>query len=340
VAKSKDKSKETPRLVVVLGFENVQLLDVAGPVQTFASANEMVCGTRGAPSHGAPYRIVVVSRRGGAVRSSSGLPVVTQPIAKAVGNRRIDTLILPGGAGVHDAAANKKIVDWIRRQVSTSRRIASVCTGAFLLAEAGVLSGRRATTHWKFCARLQQQYPDIQVDPDPIYLHNDRIWTSAGITAGIDLSLALVQEDFGRKLAMQVARHLVVFLNRPGGQSQFSAALEAQAVTADGNAPNAFAPLHDWIAENVAGDLRVERLAEQAGMSPRTFARIYAAKMGVTPARMVERIRVEAVRRSLAETKLPIKQIAASCGFGQEERLRRAFARQVGTTPVEYRQRF
>ena len=340
MAKSKDKSKETPRLVVVLGFENVQLLDVAGPVQTFASANEMVCGTRGAPSHGAPYRIVVVSRRGGAVRSSSGLPVVTQPIAKAVGNRRIDTLILPGGAGVHDAAANKKIVDWIRRQVSTSRRIASVCTGAFLLAEAGVLSGRRATTHWKFCARLQQQYPDIQVDPDPIYLHNDRIWTSAGITAGIDLSLALVQEDFGRKLAMQVARHLVVFLNRPGGQSQFSAALEAQAVTADGNAPNAFAPLHDWIAENVAGDLRVERLAEQAGMSPRTFARIYAAKMGVTPARMVERIRVEAVRRSLEETKLPIKQIAASCGFGQEERLRRAFARQVGTTPVEYRQRF
>jgi transcriptional regulator GlxA family with amidase domain len=340
VAKSKDTSKETPRLVVVLAFEGVQLLDVAGPVQTFASANEMVCGTRGAPSHGAPYHIVVVSRRGGAVRSSSGLPVVTQPIAKAVGNRRIDTLILPGGAGVHDAAANKKIVDWIRRQVSTSRRIASVCTGAFLLAEAGVLSGRRATTHWKFCARLQQQYPDLQVDPDPIYLHNDRIWTSAGITAGIDLSLALVQEDFGRKLAMQVARHLVVFLNRPGGQSQFSAALEAQAAAADGNAPNAFAPLHDWIAENVAGDLRVERLAEQAGMSPRTFARIYAAKMGVTPARMVERIRVEAVRRSLEETKLPIKQIAASCGFGQEERLRRAFARQVGTTPVEYRQRF
>jgi transcriptional regulator GlxA family with amidase domain len=327
-------------LVVVLAFENAQLLDVAGPVQTFASANEMACGTRGAPSHGAPYRIVVVSRRGGTIRTSSGLPLLTQPIAKAAGGARIDTLILPGGAGVHDAASDKRTIDWIRRQVSGARRIASVCTGAFLLAEAGVLSGLRATTHWKFCSRLQQEYPDIAVDPDPIYMRNGRIWTSAGVTSGIDLSLALVQEDLGRKVAMQVARHLVVFLNRPGGQSQFSAALEAQATAADGNAPNAFAPLHGWIAENIAGDLRVERLAEQAGMSPRTFARVYAATMGLTPARMVEKIRVEAVRRILEETDVPIKRIVAMCGFRQEERLRCAFARQVGTTPAEYRQRF
>ncbi len=334
------KSKDTPRLVVVLAFDNAQLLDVAGPVQTFASANEMVCGTRGAPSHGAPYRVVVVSRRGGAIRSTSGLSLMTQPIAKAVGRTRIDTLILPGGAGVHDAAKDKSTVDWIARQVSSARRIASVCTGAFLLAEAGALSGLRAATHWKFCSRLQQEYPGIAVDPDPIYIRNGRIWTSAGVTAGIDLSLALVQEDFGRKLAMQVARHLVVFLNRPGGQSQFSAALEAQAIAADGNAPNAFAPLHGWIAENVADDLRVERLAEQAGMSPRTFARIYAATMGLTPARMVEKIRIEAARRFLEETDVPIKRLAAMCGFRQEDRLRRAFARQVGTTPAEYRQRF
>ena len=160
------------------------------------------------------------------------------------------------------------------------------------------------------------------------------------MTAGIDLTLALIEEDLGRKLAMQVARQLVVFLHRPGGQSQFSAALEAQAAAADGNAPNHFAPLHGWIAENLSGDLRVERLAEQAGMSPRTFARVYAARMGVTPARMVEKIRVEAVRRRLEETDTPIKRIAAECGFGQEERLRRAFARQVGTTPAEYRARF
>jgi transcriptional regulator GlxA family with amidase domain len=215
-----------------------------------------------------------------------------------------------------------------------------VCTGAFLLAQTGLLTGRRATTHWKSCTRLQECYPDIQVDADPIYVREGRIWTSAGVTAGIDLSLALIEEDLGRKVAMQVARHLVVFLNRPGGQSQFSVALEAQAAAADGNAPNHFAPLHGWIAEHLADDLRVERLAEQAGMSPRTFARVYAGKMGVTPARMVEKIRVEAARRILEETDMPIKRVASECGFGQEDRLRRAFFRQVGTTPAEYRARF
>lgn len=329
-----------PRLIAVLAFDDVQLLDVAGPVQVFASANEVACGSRGAPSHGAPYRLAVVSRRGGPIRSSSGLPLVTEPIAKAVGGARIDTLILPGGPGVDRAAGDKNTVAWIRRQVSAARRVASVCTGAFLLAEAGALSGRAATTHWKFCVRLQHDYPDIKVDPDPIYVRDGRIWTSAGVTAGIDLSLALIQEDLGRKLAMAVARQLVVFLSRPGGQSQFSVPLEAQTAAADGNAPNHFEPLHDWIAENVGADLRVERLAERAGMSPRNFARVYAATMGMTPARMVEKIRVEAVRRSLEETDLPIKKIAAAHGFHQEERLRRAFARQVGTTPAEYRRRF
>lgn len=334
------RPKAKPRLVAVLAFENVQLLDVAGPVQAFASANELACGTRGAPGDGAPYRIAVVSRRGGAIGSSSGLPFLTRPMAGLAGAGGIDTLILPGGPGVHDAAKDKSGMAWIRRQIAIARRTASVCTGAFLLAETGALSGRAATTHWKFCDRLQQEYPQIKVDPDPIYLHDGPFWTSAGVTAGIDLSLALIEEDLGRKLAMQVARQLVVFLNRPGGQSQFSAPLAAQTAAAAGNAPNHFAPLHDWIAENVGADLRVERLAEEAGMSPRHFARIYAATIGVTPARMVERIRIEAVRRQLEETARPIKQIAAACGFRQEERLRRAFARQVGTTPAEYRRRF
>jgi transcriptional regulator GlxA family with amidase domain len=323
------------RLIVLLAFEGVQLLDVAGPVQTFASANEMA-----KEAHNTPYRIVVVSRRGGPLVTSAGLSLLTQPLAAATRKPSIDTLILPGGPGVHAALKDAPTVDWVRRQLSSARRIASVCTGAFLLAETGILNGRRATTHWKSCGRLQQQYPNVRVDPDPIYVQDERIWTSAGVTAGIDLSLALVEEDLGRKIAMQVARHLVVFLNRPGGQSQFSAPLEAQTVAADGNAPNHFAPLHGWIAENLTGDLRVERLAEQAGMSPRTFARIYAAKMGVTPARMVEKIRVEAVRRILEETEMPIKRIASACGFGQEDRLRRAFARQVGTTLAEYRERF
>lgn len=320
---------------MVLAFEGVQLLDVAGPVQTFASANEIA-----KDAGGAPYRIVVASRRGGPLSSSAGLPLLTEPVAGATRKMAIDTLIIPGGLGVHAALKDAPTLAWVRRQLSSAHRVASVCTGAFLLAETGILAGRRATTHWKWCGRLQKLYPHILVDPDPIYLREGRIWTSAGVTAGIDLSLALIEEDLGRKLAMQVARHLVVFLNRPGGQSQFSAPLEAQAIAADGNAPNHFAPLHGWIAGNLTGDLRVERLAEQAGMSPRTFARIYAAKMGITPARMVERIRIEAVRRSLEETDMPIKRIASACGFRQEDRLRRAFARQIGTTPAEYRQRF
>jgi transcriptional regulator GlxA family with amidase domain len=333
--RSKESQRLKPqRLIAVLAFEDVQLLDVAGPVQTFASANEMAKGA--APP---PYRILVVSRRGGLVCTSAGLPLLTEPLGRAIGKARIDTLIIPGGPGVHEALKDRWTINWVLKQFSTARRIASVCTGAFLLAETGLLKGRRATTHWKSCSLLQERYPDIVVDRDPIYVREGRIWTSAGVTAGIDLSLALVEEDVGRSLAMQVARNLVVFLNRPGGQSQFSASLEAQAAAADGNAPNHFAPLHGWIAEHLTGDLRVERLAEQAGMSPRTFARIYAAKMGVTPARMVEKIRVEAVRRILEESDTPIKRIAAACGFRKEDRLRRAFARQVGTTPAEYRAR-
>lgn len=329
-------AKREQRLIVMPAFERAQLLDVSGPVQAFASANEIVTEAGVEP----PYRIAVVSRRGGPICTSSGLPLVTQPAGRAVGKARIDTLIVPGGPGVHEALKDKHTVAWLQRQSADARRVASVCTGAFLLAEAGLLDGRRATTHWKSCGRLQERYPKIHVESDPIYVTDGKIWTSAGVTAGIDLALALVETDLGRSIAMQVARQLVVFLNRPGGQSQFSAPLEAQAAAADGNAPNHFAPLHGWIAEHLTGDLRVERLAEQAGMSPRTFARIYASTMGITPARMVEKIRIEAVRRILEESDIPIKRVAAECGFGQEERLRRAFARQVGTTPAEYRARF
>ncbi len=329
-------AKPKQRLIVVPAFDRAQLLDVSGPVQTFATANEIVAESGGEP----PYRIAVGSRRGGPICTSSGLPLVTQPTSKFSGTAQIDTLIVPGGPGVHEALKDKNTISWVRRNSAKARRVASVCTGAFLLAEAGLLDGRRATTHWKSCARLQENYPKIHVEHDPIYLTDGKIWTSAGVTAGIDLALALVEADLGRGIAMRVARQLVVFLNRPGGQSQFSAPLEAQAAAADGNAPNHFAPLHGWIAAHLTGDLRVERLAEQAGMSPRTFARVYAGSMGTTPARMVEKIRVEAVRRVLEETDMPIKRIAAECGFGQEERLRRAFARQVGTTPAEYRARF
>jgi transcriptional regulator GlxA family with amidase domain len=200
-------SLQSPHLIAVLAFEGVQLLDVAGPVQTFASANEI-----GSDGRGTPYRVVVVSRRGGAVCTSSGLPLVTRAISGGL-KGSIDTLLIPGGPGVHEALKDARLVAWVRRQSSSARRIASICTGAFLLAQTGLLAGRRATTHWKSCSRLQQSYPDIMVDPDPIYLHEGRIWTSAGVTAGIDLSLALVQEDLGRSVAMQVAR-------QPRGVSQ------------------------------------------------------------------------------------------------------------------------
>jgi len=327
---------QTRRQIAIVVYPGVQSLDFAGPLEVFAGAQRLI-EESGRRERG--YEVKLLSADGEPLESSSGL-TVTPHASLARTPAAIDTLIVAGGYGREQAAADPVLLEWIRRTSKTARRTASVCTGAFLLAEAGLLTGRRATTHWKSHSGLAQQYPDVEVDPDPIYIRDGRIWTSAGITAGIDLSLALIQEDLGRKVAMQVARHLVVFLNRPGGQAQFSAPLEAQTAAANGNAPNRFTPLHDWVAENVAGDLRVERLAEQAGMSPRTFARVYTAKMGTTPARMVERIRIEAVRRNLEESDTPIKQIATLCGFGQEERLRRAFGRQVGTTPAEYRRRF
>jgi transcriptional regulator GlxA family with amidase domain len=258
--------------------------------------------------------------------------VVGERLAAAAGP--IDTLIVAGGAGVDAACRDRRLIAWIARASKRTRRTCSVCTGAFLLAEAGLLAGRRATTHWSACADLAARYPDIDVDPDAIYVQDGAVWSSAGITAGIDLALALVEGDLGRSLAMRVARRLVVFLKRPGGQSQFSALLEAQ--TAD----DGFAALHEWMAANLAGDLSVERLADQAAMSPRNFARVYAAKFGTTPAKAVEAMRVEAARRALEDSDRQIDEVARRCGFGDEETMRRAFQRRLGVNPRDYRRRF
>jgi transcriptional regulator GlxA family with amidase domain len=227
------------------------------------------------------------------------------------------------------------LVAHIRRWSGRARRTCSVCTGAFLLAAAGLLDGRRAATHWAACRELQKRYPAVRVEPDPIFVQDGAIWTSAGVTAGIDLTLALIEADLGHAVAMRVARRLVVFLKRPGGQSQFSAPLSAQ-VAAD----DALGALHGWMAENLDTDLRVERLAARAGMSPRTFARIYTATLGTTPAKTVERLRVEAARRALENDGAPVKLIAHRCGFGDEERMRRAFVRRLGISPSDYRARF
>lgn len=333
-ARTQDK-----RRLVVVTYDEGQLLDVAGPLQAFASACEMLAG-RGPAADPArrPYDLVVASWAGGPVRTSSGLTVDTVPLA-ALARRPIDTLVVAGGPGVDAACQDRRLVDWIRRAAARARRVCAVCTGAFLLAETGLLAGRRAATHWRSCARLQASFPDIRVEPDPIYVRDGRVWTSAGVTAGIDLALALVEEDLGRAVALQVARQLVVFLKRPGGQAQFSEPLRAQSATADA-ADGQFASLHAWMAENLARDLSVDRLAARAGMSPRHFARLYAAKHGTTPAKAVEVLRVEAARRALEDTAAPIKRVAATCGFGDEERMRRSFLRRLGLSPIEYRRRF
>jgi transcriptional regulator GlxA family with amidase domain len=212
--------------------------------------------------------------------------------------------------------------------------VASVCTGAFLLGAAGALDGRRAVTHWSYCAELARRFPAVQVEADPIFVRDGSIWTSAGVTAGIDLALALVEEDLGRTVALAVARYLVVFLKRPGGQAQFSEALSLQA------AEDEFGALHDWIGKHLADDLSLPTLARQAGMSERSFSRHYARATGLTPVRAIERLRVEAARRLLSETRLPVKRISRRCGFGSEETMRRSFLRVLAATPQDYRARF
>jgi transcriptional regulator GlxA family with amidase domain len=225
-------------------------------------------------------------------------------------------------------------VDWLRQRTKNARRVASVCTGAFLLGASGSLDGRRAATHWSFCGELARRFPAVQVESDPIFVRDGSIWTSAGVSAGIDLALALVEEDLGRTAALAVARYLVVFLKRPGGQAQFSEALSLQ------SAEDEFGALHEWINKHLADDLSLPTLASQAGMSERSFSRRYVEAIGLTPARAIERLRVEAARRLLSETRQPVKRISQRCGFGSEETMRRSFLRVLAANPQDYRARF
>lgn len=311
-----------------LAFPDVQLLDVTGPFQVFASANR-AAQEAGQPP---PYTLTVVSARPGPIVSSSGLTIIAEPLTPP--NQPLDTLMIAGGEGVYAAYLDRSLLEWVKRRAATARRVASVCTGAFLLAATGLLDGRRATTHWSRCKLLAAEFPAVQVEHDPIYLNDGPVWTSAGVTAGIDLALALLETDQGRALATEVARHLVVFAKRPGGQAQFSAGLALAGTDAS------FDALHDWMKRNLRGNLAVPALANQAGMSERSFLRHYRAVTGSTPARAVERIRVEAARQALGETKLPVKRIARDCGFGSEETMRRCFLRILAVPPHAYRERF
>jgi transcriptional regulator GlxA family with amidase domain len=317
--------------VAFVAYEGVSLLDLSGPLEALRVASTH-------PNHlGASnvYACSVHSIHGGPIMTADGVRIVTEP-ATALDGQATDTLIVPGACNIDDVRRDRELIDWIRCHAPDCRRVCSVCIGTFLLAEAGLLDGRRVVTHWQHCKCLASSYPNITVEPDAVYVRDGGIWSSAGVTTGIDMALALIEQDCGRPVAMHVARVLVVYLRRMGGQSQYSALLAAQAESTS----DAFAELERWIAENLTADLRIERLAERAGMSPRNFARQYREARKRTPARSVESIRVDAARRALEETDDRIEDIARRCGFHSEEHLRAAFARHVGIAPRAYRDRF
>ncbi|KAF2406859.1 Transcriptional regulator GlxA family, contains an amidase domain and an AraC-type DNA-binding HTH domain [Pseudomonas antarctica] len=317
-----------PRIIHVLAFQNAQVLDVTGPLQVFATTNDLA-RQRGLPL---PYAVSVIAAQTAPVMTSAGLALVAEPLPAVDAPR--DTLVIAGGWGVYGAAEDAELVEWVRYKAQHTRRMTSVCTGAFLLAASGLLDGCRVATHWTRCEELARKFPSLTVESNPIFIQQGSVWTSAGVTAGIDLCLALVEEDLGRAVALEAARHLVVFLKRPGGQSQFSVALSLQ------KGSSRFADLHAWMAENLTLDLNIHALAAQAGMSERSFVRHYRAETGQTPARAVELIRVETARRQLADSTASIKRIAVQCGFGCEETLRRSFLRVLEVTPQAYRERF
>jgi transcriptional regulator GlxA family with amidase domain len=306
--------------VAVVVFPEFQLLDAAGPISAFDLA-----GREAPPS---PYRIRVLAADPGPVASSSGVMLVAEPLGTPAG---IDTLLVAGGLGAHEAEPHQVLLPWLREAASAARRVASVCTGAYLLAAAGLLDGRRATTHWRYAAALARRYPAIRVEPDRIFVRDGNVWTSAGITAGIDLALALIAEDLGEAVAKRTAQRLVVYHRRPGGQSQFSALLRL-------DAPGGrFGPLLGWARERLDEALPVERLAAEAAMSPRNFARAFVAETGMTPAKAIELLRLEAARAHVEEGSEPIDRVAAATGFGDPERMRRAFIRSFGQPPQALR---
>jgi transcriptional regulator GlxA family with amidase domain len=312
--------------IIFVVFPEVKLLDLTGPMQVFADANLVSPGT---------YDLELVSLTGGEIDTDTIASIVTQPMS-SVTNQPIDTLIVAGGSGAFAASEDVVFIREILRIGTSARRIGSVCTGAFILAKAGILNGLRAVTHWDSCDRLRDNFQDITVKDDAIFVQDGNIWTSAGVTAGIDMSLAMVAEDIGRKKALDLARALLCYMVRPGGQSQFSARLIQQSQNASGQ----FEDLHTWITDHLSADLSVEALAAQAAMSPRNFARLYKQQTGISPAKSVEEFRVDAACQLLEETNFSLLEIASKCGFHDDERLRRAMIRRRNVAPGEYRERF
>ena len=313
------------RRVVIVAFPRVQTLDVHGPAEVFTTATQL--------SERGGYTVEVVAARPGPLPTSSIALYPDRTLDRCRGP--IDTLVVAGGRGVRAAAHDEALVAWLKAAARRSRRVTSVCTGAFLLAEAGLLEGCRATTHWASCALLARSYPGVEVEPDPIFVRDGNVITSAGVTSGMDLALALVEEDLGREVALETARWLVMFVKRPGGQAQFSAQLEAQ--TAD---REPLRDLQEWLPDHLDEDLSVPALARRASMSDRNFARAWRDETGMTPAVYVEAARVERARIALDSGDLPVETIALQTGFGTVETMRRAFRRRVGVSPAGYRSRF
>ncbi|MBD0693053.1 GlxA family transcriptional regulator [Streptomyces sp. CBMA123] len=319
----------SPRIVFAV-FPDFQILDLTGPHEVFTHAGRLTGGVV----------IDTVAAAPGPVPASSGLAVSpTRTIDEFDGldeaDAPVDTLVAVGGEGVHQACEDRRFVDWFARTARRSRRTASVCSGAFLLGAAGLLDGRRAVTHWSHCARLAERHPLVTVDPDPIFVRDGELWTSAGITAGMDLALAMTEADHGPEVSRTIARRLVMFVQRPGGQAQFSAQLAAQRPER--------APLREilaWIADHPDADLGVPALAARAAMSERNFTRVFRAETGRTPAAYVESVRVEAARRLLETTSAKLGAVAHSCGFGTVATLHRSFKRALHVTPGDYRRRF
>ena len=308
------------RSIGVLIFEDFQLLDAAGPIGAF----EM-------PMRGVkppPYTLEVIAPVAGPVRSSSGTVWMADAMPR---QPKYDTVIIAGGWGTRNAMLDPKVQDFVRAAVKTARRVCSVCSGAYILAQAGVLDGKRCTTHWGRTPDFQKRYPAVKLEADCIYTHDGKVWTSAGITAGIDLALALIADDLGEEASRRTAQELVVYHRRPGGQSQFSALLDIERVE------GRFTPLLAWIRERLDEELSVEALAGQAAMSPRNFSRAFLAETGVTPAKAVERMRLESAREQVEHSADPIDVVARRVGFGDPERMRRAFVRAFGQPPQALR---
>ena len=317
-----------PRKIAALIYPGTQILDATGPLEVFATASRLEAQRSGRA--GNIYETELIARRVGPVEVTGGLKLIAER-SWVDSDDTFDTLIVAGGIDV-ESGMTVELYAWLCRMSQRVRRLVSVCSGALILAAAGLLDGRRATTHWESCPKMAALFPRIDVDPDALFVRDGHIYTSAGITAGIDLALALVEEDHGRELALATARELVVYFKRPGGQSQFSAQLLAQ-MEGEGGLDE----LVEWIFANLHGDLSVEELAARAGMSPRNFARVFKRRVGTPPARFVEMARLDHARRRLEESEEPLKIVAVETGFGSVERMRRSFERHLNVAPSDYR---